>query len=295
MVSKVVVILLVVGLAQIFLPASEGARILFFFAGGSFSHKISIWPFATALADRGHHVTFLSSYEKKPWEHSGIEHLAPKTVVDLMANTFGVDRLADRRNSKEGLHFKHLFDVTYRTCVKVLNSPDDTALNQVIYNGTYDLVINNCGMSDCGLIIAHQLKSKYIIFDSSLIMPWYYDLYGAPTETSWIPEQMEKFSFPMGLYERVKNYFWPLYFYHFRQSNLYPRMEKLMMDAFNLDSAPSMLEIERNSSLVFINVSLLTDYFFTFLSCTMSSYFIDFKILSLLHMFFLLFFLLPYI
>ena len=115
-------------------------------------------------------------------------------------------------------------------------------------------------MSDCGLIVANHFKAKYIIFDSSLIMPWYYDLYGAPTETAWIPEQMDVYSYPMSFYERAKNYFWPLYWYHFRQSNLYPRMEALMKDAFKLDSAPSMLEIERNASLVFINVSELIMY-----------------------------------
>jgi len=239
----------------------DGANILFFFAGGSYSHKISIWPFACALADRGHNVTFLSSYDRKPYEHPAVVHFAPKTVVQLMSSTFAVDRLADRRENREWLHFANLFDVTYKTCAKLLQSQDDAPLNNLIYNGTFDLVITSCGMSDCGLAVAHHLGAKYIIFDSSLIMPWYYDLYGAPTETSWIPEQMEKFGFPMNIYERVKNYFWPLYFYHFRQSNLYPRMETLMKEAFKIDGAPpSMLEIERNASLVFINSHHATDF-----------------------------------
>ncbi|CAG7827820.1 unnamed protein product, partial [Allacma fusca] len=48
---------------------SEGAKILFFFSGGTYSHKVSIWPFVAAMADRGHDVTFFSSFNKRPFEH----------------------------------------------------------------------------------------------------------------------------------------------------------------------------------------------------------------------------------
>ena len=66
--------------------ASQAANILFFFGLAGYSHRLSVWPLVTALADRGHNVTFLSTQHVKDAErHSKVREFYPKEVEDELS------------------------------------------------------------------------------------------------------------------------------------------------------------------------------------------------------------------
>jgi len=92
----------------------------------------------------------------------------------------------------------------------------------------------------------------------------FYDTYGYLPATSWIPDTLTKFHhFPMSYVERLYSTFWPLYWYLDRCYNIYPYLQELMKEAFNLEKVTPFLELERNVSLVLINSHPAIDFAFT--------------------------------
>jgi len=104
-----------------------------------------------------------------------------------------------------------------------------------------------------GYILNHRYKAKMILSLSSFFMPWHLDLFGIPQETAWVPEVTGKFSYPMGLIDRLWNLYLPLKWTYERETIFYPLLDKLAKKTYNLDYTPSVREIERNASLIFIN------------------------------------------
>jgi len=151
-----------------------GEKILFFFGGGSFSHKNSAWPLVVKLAERNHEVTIISGVPKSSSTHPRIKDVVSKSLQDSINDSFGVDRFTARSEGKES----DLMITYHPHCVKLckdflesLKTDKDTASH--LFNTSYDLIIVNAIFGECGFGIGHYLEiKKTITYDSTMSLPW---------------------------------------------------------------------------------------------------------------------------
>ncbi|CAG7732081.1 unnamed protein product [Allacma fusca] len=168
---------------------------------------------------------------------------------------YKADRLAIRREGRAQEFWSTTFPITHAICNLILSNPDnDPDLHYLVHEANFDLVINNVVFGDCGLILNYRYKAKLILSKSSFMMPWYYDLFGFPPEPSLVPEVVALYYYPMSFFQRLQNYLIPFYMNHLRDSLWYPAFDEMLRKTYNLDdTAPSIKELERNASLIFIN------------------------------------------
>ncbi|XP_021955895.1 2-hydroxyacylsphingosine 1-beta-galactosyltransferase [Folsomia candida] len=247
-------------------PSFPAEKILFFFGGGSYSMKNSAWPWATELADRGHQVTFLSAHSKQPTKHGQIRDLATPTLVQLMGVLYGIDRFQQRKDHQEKDLLTKYSALSVEICETIFfKSQEDALLQDVIHKESYDLVIVNVIFGECGFVFAAKYNAKTILFDGSVPLPWFFDVYGFHADTSWIPDVLMKYdNFPLTLVDRVTSTIWPLYWYWDRHCVVYPGMDRLMEKAFGKENALPFYELEKNTSLVVVNSHHATDFAYSF-------------------------------
>jgi hypothetical protein len=157
----------------IFLQTCDSERILFFFGGGTYSHKSSTWPWLTKLANRSHEVTVISGIEKTPSEHPNIRDVVSKSLQKSMMAFVGGDRFQQREKGEEMDSMYRYTEITHHVCVNFLESlKEDLSVAKLVLNGTYDLIVVNAIFGECGQIFVHHLGTKSIIFDSTVMLPW---------------------------------------------------------------------------------------------------------------------------
>ena len=241
---------------------TKAENILFFFASGSWSHKVSIWPLAMALADRGHNVTFLSGHAKQPFEHPKVHDLLSPTIQTKLKSIYGVDRFLERLNSKELDLWSYNNIETVKTCELIFSAVGDPALDYVLHEGQFDLVVTNLVLGDCGLLVAHQKKAKLIISASTPLLTWLYDEFGFPDEPTTVPDMTPEYTYPMGFWDRLHNYLTPIIWYLKRHYEIYGPLEAIMAKGYNLkpEEVPSLLDVQRNASLILLSSHYSTDF-----------------------------------
>lgn len=67
----------------------------------------------------------------------------------------------------------------------------------------FDLIVIDALYNDCALALAHKLNAKTIMFDPTSVFSWWYDLFGFPSESSWISEIHVPFPYPMTFDEYI--------------------------------------------------------------------------------------------
>lgn len=155
------------------ISTSSSDKILFFFGGGSYSHKHSAWPVATALAERGHDVTFLSSFQKSPSPNPKLRDLHSPTLQKLMSQSYDVDRFQERQLGRHLSILTTYAPTTLKICETILlNSSGDPILQDIIHNQNFDLVVINAIFGECGFILGHHYNAKMIVYDASIMLSW---------------------------------------------------------------------------------------------------------------------------
>ncbi len=185
----------------------NSANILFFFAVGTYSHRITVWPLVESLVERGHDVTFIQPYHpKKP--NPKVKEFFPKEFQEYMKNRGRVtDGDHDLLNSRllfgrsEAPYMVHiLVSVARMVCEKFVNFEETGAF---VKNSNFDLVILDGLFNECGLGFAYKFKAKVMIFGTTSLFAWHYEPYGIPVESSWLPELHMAFQYPMSFLERL--------------------------------------------------------------------------------------------
>ena len=248
-------------LVTVFASAANSANILFFFASGTWSHKVSIWPLVTALADRGHNVTYISGHQRQPYNNSKVNDLFSVTIANGLKGIYNVDRIADRLAGTEMEIFERYNSDVVGTCRLIYGAIDtDPALNYVLRQGQFDLVVNNVVVGDCGLLVAAKNKAKLIISASTTLLTWLYDEFGFPDEPATIPDMPVEFWYPMNFWNRLYNYLLPIYWSKRREREVYPALEAIMKQAYGVQEVPSLLEVQKNASLILLSSHYSTDF-----------------------------------
>ena len=235
----------------------EGARILFYIGGiSSHSHRVSVQPLANKLAERGHQVTFLSPLGNSA-SHPSIKEFSTaqlKGFNEVLQSQFGVVGLQTRLKTKfanDLLAGTALSDAAYAACSALLTSPE---LKPWIPKQKFDLVIIDSVCNECAFGLAYLFKAKTMLFGPiSSVMPWDADLFGFPSESSWVPAFDTNYEGTMGYRERFVNTWTNLRWAWIFQNYHLPRLDQLVRDSLGVNDMPPLLDVVRNTSLMLLN------------------------------------------
>lgn len=241
-----------------FPPSTEASNILFFIGNGGPSHRLAMQPLANALASKGHSVTFIVQDMPKPDKSNNetIKYVVPEKVVEFFENMRndsdgGID-LYEMRASRRG-DLLAIFIQWFGLQVCKQLYLDEPFVNWVQSTPKFDLVIMDGLLNECGYGIAHAHGAKTILCSIRFVLPWAIEAIGAPDESSWLPDVMFSMPIDMGFRHRMFGAVAPVFWSYFRSWFYLPSLEKTSREGWKLDKFQSYAELERNTSLVFVN------------------------------------------
>ncbi|CAL8137642.1 unnamed protein product [Orchesella dallaii] len=236
------------------------ANILFYGIVGSYSQRISTWPLIEALADKGHNVTYISSYDAKD-PNPKIYDYAPKKWKEAMGSWEDQMSFFEVRKNKQMISM--WFDIPSLGLLACDSLYSDPEFMNWVNSSSFDLIVVDALMNECAYGLVHMYKSKTIIFATSTPMGWYY-AFGFPDETASITECM--FDFPAGkdmsFVQRFINGMSPIVWQIFREYWYFPKLEEITRNGLGLskEELPSFSEIERSANLVMLTSHYSLDY-----------------------------------
>jgi glucuronosyltransferase len=232
----------------------HGASILFYWPFATYSHRISVWALVERLVDEGHNVTFLASHPPKSpnpkvTEVSSASGYAAMNFPDFVSLRFagGVEAVDNS--------WRYYVDWGITLCDALLHDPK---IIEWIHTSSFDLVVINGLFNDCGYGLAHKFKAPYIMYGTTAPFGWWSEAYGYPDEN--YPEMQFHYPEDMTFLQRVSNALRPLYWKFLRQYYLFPRLEAIFRETLNLTDAPSIEQMERNVSLIFVNTHVAEEF-----------------------------------
>ncbi len=127
----------------------------------------------------------------------------------------------------------------------------------------YDLVMIDGAIGECAYGLVYRFKAKHILFWPSGTVPWLWDATGIVVESASIPEgffhwkPQEMDSFVSRLLTTVS-----ICLCRLSQLDFMRQVRPIIQKHLNisLEELPDLLEIERNTSLNFINSHFIEDY-----------------------------------
>jgi glucuronosyltransferase len=227
-----------------------GANILFYWSISGYSHRISVWPLVERLTAVGHNVTFFSPLPPKVPNANVTEVSSASGFKNIAATDFVSARIHSGPKGIEALWSNYL-DFGFSNCEGILSDP---AVIDWVKRSSYDLVVINSLLNDCGYGFAHKFKARYIIYEPTSPFGWSNDAYGYPDEN--YPLMDYHYPAEMTFMQRVWNGLRPLYWQFFRHWYTFPRIEAILKEKLNISDMPPISEMEKNSSL-----SLLYSHF----------------------------------
>jgi len=231
-----------------------GSNILFYFGVGSYSHRISVWPLAEALANKGHQVTFFFTQEPKT-THPNITEFGPKNMTDFAdrMDMKSIDVISMRIEHGADMMkqaWKKFMGIGIKQCQVILT---DTKVVDWIEKSNFDLLIINALFNDCALGLAHKFRAPFILFGTTAPFMWLPDDFGFLDESSYLPDLQMAYHFDMSFPTRVLNAVRPLVWQGLKHWFMFPAIESLFTEQLKMEDFPPLAEIQRNASLVFLN------------------------------------------
>lgn len=247
-------VLLLTGLLGLFKCGANGHRIICAMPFGSTSHKNTVGPLLMALADRGHHVTFISG-KKTPvlQDYPNIREI----VVDMKVQ-FDV-----QMDSKETF-FEGVVEAPFWTKInfmkKFQSAPEmtinatfsDPQVRRLLDTEQFDLVIISLVSEFIGTAFAWHFKCPFIFVSPNVLFGDLPFALGDSEQTAYVPFPLS-FSWTdrMNLLERTMNTVMVHTMAKITEFYFLPKCDQLTRHY--LPGYPSMKEVEQNVSLVFVN------------------------------------------
>lgn len=195
--------------------------------------------------------------------HPQIEELTSSTMLQFLnKNQFTDMDINLKLNGTIQDVAKNLFPITFDLCEAFYKSPE--ILEWMQRPGLhYDLVMIDTSLGDCAYGLVHKFKAKHILF-APAIAPYTWDGFGIVPESASIPPSAVLYGKTVKPSEMtVVGRFWstlePL-IWRLGQMYYINRLEKLLRERVNMSDLPSLLEFERNTSLVLINAHFVEEY-----------------------------------
>lgn len=239
----------------------EPANIVFYHNIASYSHRVVAYPLADALAKRGHSVTILSPFQHRgPYINPNISELVPKALEHTMQALWATDfDISFRVEKKMPSNVNAFFPTAVKGCKDLLESEmfqrfvEDTAKIDL-------LILDDC-MTECGMYLKYKYGAKHIFFNTIVLQPYEYDIYGFNPESSSVPEEdVWSPPVPMTFLERVKNTLKSIYFRYVHYTYYSPQIDSVIRQYPGFSEMPFVDDLFRNTSLVLSMGDMVTDY-----------------------------------
>ncbi|CAG7716695.1 unnamed protein product, partial [Allacma fusca] len=245
------------------LHTGEGAKILFFYGIGSYSHRVCIQPLVEKLADLGHDVhVFSTTKPEKPYPN--VTEVLPDFSAQIAKDNFGGDltksgtlgRLKDKFYDPL-LEGNNLWDLFIADTERMV---DNEEFRKWANTAKYDLILYNHAGKHFAVAVAYKMRAKIITFMPAGVGHMFdSDLSGLPIESSWFPlwhQGSPYFFIPdrfLYAYHQLAWYFSAKWYY-------FPRLDELARRLYPEDNIPPSDELLRNADLYFINEHYSTGY-----------------------------------
>ena len=232
---------------------TDGSRILFTAPHGTKSHQNMYVPLTKELVRRGHHVTIITNYVND--ELTKLDDVRQiwieKLVLDLsmFPNAFEVMKDA---SAKLRMTYK-LIEMTFFFPNFVAEATfEDPQVQQLMANEKFDLVIISEACGPTCYPFGWHFKVPFIIMSPNVLFPGRAENLGDDEHYSYVPFFMSPLTDKMSLSQRTFNYLMVKLFMfagHDVHINAVHSVFKQRINPY----CPSLIEIEKNVSLVFTN------------------------------------------
>ncbi|ODN00662.1 UDP-glucuronosyltransferase 1-2 [Orchesella cincta] len=242
------------------LQGAVGHNILFFHGVATSSHRTAIWPLASALADLGHNITYIFAIDplKRVGSHPKIEEIVPSKMVSLNRDFVADFDINIRLENRVDEWLQNVFSFGVTICEAFYDSPETQEwLSRP--NLHYDLVLIDASFGECSYGLVHKFKAKHIVF-TPFVCGLVYDTFGVVPESSSIPDPFFDFvPIQMTLMQRFWNTIAPL-MWRYNGLKYIEQLEPVVKNKLNLTDMPPIVELEKNTSLVFYNGHFVEEY-----------------------------------
>ncbi|KAJ9601564.1 hypothetical protein L9F63_000307 [Diploptera punctata] len=237
-------------------PFIGAAKILTIFPFQARSHMIMGSALAKELVSKGHEVTMLSHFPQKEKIANYTDVYIKTTMLDLVGAQGHANKFFDDKNTgfKERVGMmSNMLSINTETCDMMLQEEE---VHKLIHdnNAHFDLVIIEAFFNECFLGFVHKFKAPLIQVCTFGGINYMLEWFGNPTPYSYIPEVFLPYSNKMNLWERTINTVVGIGIKAARQCLYLPGMDAIMKKNFGfLEGLPSINELERGTSVLFLN------------------------------------------
>lgn len=245
----------------------NGENVLFFIGGiSSHSHRYGIEPIAFRLAEKGHNVTFFSPLRPSKPNSKIINYCPPEVMAAHkdFASKFGVyglqERIKQKYNMDMGNDPDEIYDMNLAISEITIKSE---GFQHWVNQSAFDLVIvDKSTLSDLAYVLAHKFDAKLISYTGiASLLPWDFDLYGVPSEASWIPlfDHLNFEGKEMGFFARLYNELAIMKWRNAYERYLV-RQDKQFREMLNMPDMPPLRDLITSESIIFTNMHYSDGY-----------------------------------
>ena len=233
----------------------HGYRILAVMPYASASHKNTVVPLLNELAERGHHVTFITGKRTQQLQNT----TNVREIVLDMKVAFTVANRGPGRKS----FFENIVEQPFKTKMEFLKKfrevPESTInstfkdlqIRNMLETEKFDVVLVSLITAYIGYPLAWHFNCPFILMSPNVVMADLPFVMGDSEHSEYVPFIMSGFTNRMSLMERTINT--ALVHLTTKIPKMFntPVFEKLVQHY--LPGCPPLLEIEHNTSLIFTN------------------------------------------
>lgn len=232
------------------LPTASGAKVLAIVPTPSYSHQVTFRPIWRALADRGHHVTLVTTDPAKT-KHSNITEIDISFAYDLNEEFEFSRKAQETKDNIIGMLFLYV-EVGVFVHERILASGVVQKFLNTHKSDDFDVVL--CEVWDSALIgLTYKFKTPFIgisSIDGSLQM---HDCMGNPTHPVLFPEMLFPHFDQVPFWLRLASFLYPLVYKVVTWNGLLKEDE--LIRRYIGQDFPTMNQIRCNMDLLFVNTN----------------------------------------
>ncbi|GAB6020721.1 hypothetical protein CHUAL_003385 [Chamberlinius hualienensis] len=238
---------------------SDKANILVVLPYAGKSHYQVFVPLVEELANRGHHITFITM--TRPTKAiKNIDYIFTEHAANKFTTQWTVFASTTLKNSFSMKPMNDFMDVMKNACIALFEDPEFQNFNADITNrrSKYDIVIAMAMLSECYLPWIRNLGEMPLILISPSVpfhtLSWELNV---PYPLTSVAYAATPFTSPMSFKQRLINSLAAFFYLGLYRTMVVTTADKISNK--HLERSISSLEVLRNASLVLINSHISTD------------------------------------
>ena len=241
--------------ALIFSHDCYSYRILAVMPYASASHKNTVIPLISALADRGHQLTYISGKRTEQLENNvNVREL----VIDMkmqftVANTSADGKTFFENIVEQPFKTKMAFMRKFREVPEstIVSTFSDDRIKTMLEKENFDVVLISMVTAYVGYPFAWHFNCPFILLSPNVVLSDFPFIMGDSEHTEYVPFMLTSFTNRMNLLERTLNTVLVHLTTKIPKLFFTPVYSKLIQHY--LPGCPTIFEIENNVSLIFTN------------------------------------------